>query len=54
MDLVERYDKNDFQIQFDGDWYIIVDTKRNTTIANEFYAYMDAIVFLEEDAKLIW
>jgi len=33
-DLIERYEKSEFQIQFDGDCYIIVDTQLNTTIAN--------------------
>ncbi|UCE55827.1 MAG: hypothetical protein JSV31_10345 [Desulfobacterales bacterium] len=52
-DLIKRYDESQFQIQFDGDCYAIVDVKWNTTIANEFYTYVDALVFLEEEAKLI-
>jgi hypothetical protein len=58
-DLVRRYEESEFQIIYDDECYSIVDTSipmtiaDAMTIADEFSAWVDALVFLEEKAKLI-
>jgi hypothetical protein len=52
-DLVRRYEESEFQIIYDDECYSIVDTSIPMTIADEFSAWVDALVFLEEKAKLI-
>ena len=53
MYLARRYEESEFQITYDGNFYSIVDTSIPMTIADGFFAWVDALVFLEEKAKLI-
>lgn len=52
-DLSQRFEESEFQITYDGNCYSIVDTSIPMTIADGFIAWVDALVFLEEKAKLI-
>ena len=52
-DLVRRYEESEFQIIYDDECYSILDTSIPMTIADGFFAWVDALVFLEEKAKLI-
>lgn len=48
MDLVRSYDESEFRITHDGHFYSIVNTSIPMTIADGFFAWLEALVFLEE------
>ena len=50
---IDRYLNSRFSIKWSGCDYIVRDTKWNITVAIGFCTFIDALVFLEEDAKVI-
>jgi len=53
VDDIRRYLKGQWRIIWHRGNYIIRDTRHSITVAIGFYAWVDALVFLEEDAKVI-
>ena len=50
---ISRLLNSQFRIKWQYDCYVFRDIKHNITVAIGFYEWVDALVFLEEDAKVI-
>jgi hypothetical protein len=50
---IMRLVNSQFIIIWHSGEYIVLSTRHNITVAIGFYAWIDALVFLEEDAKVI-